>query len=650
MSDALNKGRIIMDHSFSDKATQKMIKHAAEKNIETVWDRYAAMQPQCGFGTLGLCCRHCEMGPCRIDPYGDGPKVGVCGADADTIAARHLARMIAAGTAAHSDHGRTVVQTLQLAAEDGDSVYKIKDERKLRAVAEIYGINIKDRDVKEIALDLAKEVKKEFGRQDGMLEIAGTAPKARVELWKKLNIMPRSIDREVVETLHRTTMGVDAEYRHIIKQGLRTALADGWGGSMVATELQDILFGTPNPLKSSANFGVMDKKKVNVIVHGHEPALSDILAEIATSDEMKKKAIAVGAEGVSIAGLCCTANEILMRHGIPIAGSFLQQELAIMTGVADIMIVDVQCVMPGLRTVADCFHTELITTSEKAEISGVRHIEFHEKDAEKTAKEIIEIAINNFSNRNEEDVYLPSEKEPMVAGFTAESVYNFLGGKYRATYRPLNNGIIEGRLRGAAGVIGCSNPNVDYESGHIQMVKELIKNDVLVVVTGCNAISCAKHGLLQPESAFKYAGKGLQEICRAVGIPPVLHMGACIDNSRILRVLSNIVAEGGLGNDISDLPAAGAAPEWMSEKAVAIGFYFVASGVYTMIGKPLPMMGSKKMFNYLTDEIEQETGGKWAFEEDPIEAAHKMIRHIDKKRKLLKLKPMIFEQAFKVMD
>lgn len=639
-----------MDHSYSDKATQKMIKHAAEKNIETVWDRYEAMQPQCGFGTLGLCCRHCTMGPCRIDPYGDGPKVGVCGADADTIAARHLARMIAAGTAAHSDHGRTVVQTLQLAAGDGDTVYKIKDETKLRAVAEIYGINTKDRKVKEIALDLAKEAKKEFGRQDGVLEIAATAPKARIELWKKLNIMPRSIDREVVETLHRTTMGVDAEYRHIIKQGLRTALADGWGGSMVATELQDILFGTPNPLKSSANFGVLDKKKVNVIVHGHEPALSDILAEIATSDEMKKKAIAVGAEGVNVAGLCCTANEILMRHGIPIAGSFLQQELAIMTGVADIMIVDVQCVMPGLRTVANCFHTELVTTSEKAQIPGVRHVEFHEKDAEKTSRKIIEIAIGNFSNRNEEDIYLPSEKEPMVAGFTAESVYNFLGGKYRATYRPLNNGIIEGRLRGAAGVIGCSNPNVDYESGHIQMVKELIKNDVLVVVTGCNAISCAKHGLLQPESAFKYAGKGLQEICRAVGIPPVLHMGACVDNSRILRVLSNIVAEGGLGNDISDLPAAGAAPEWMSEKAVAIGFYFVASGVYTMIGKPLPMMGSKKLFNYLTDEIEAETGGKWAFEEDPIEAAHKMIRHIDKKRKILKLKPMVYEQAFKVMD
>jgi len=636
-----------MDPTYSDKATQEMIKHAADENIRTVWDRFEAMQPQCGFGLLGLCCRHCTMGPCRIDPFGDGPQTGVCGADADTIAARHISRMIAGGAAAHSDHGRGVVHTLELAAGDTSSVYTIKDEKKLKAVAEIYGIRTADREAVDIAAELVEKAKMEFGRQDGCLILASTAPEARKKIWQELDIMPRSIDREVVETLHRTTMGVDAEYRHIIRQGLRTSLADGWGGSMLATELQDILFGIPNPLKSTANFGVLNERKVNILVHGHEPTLSDIIAEIALSDEMKEKAVKAGADGLNIAGICCTANEILMRHGIPIAGSFLQQELAIMTGVADMMIVDVQCVMPGLRAVADCFHTELVSTSAKAMLPGVRHVEFHEDKAEQTAREIIELAIANYGNRKKEAVCLPTAKEPLIAGFTAESVYNFLGGTYRSTYRPLNNAIIEGRLRGAAGVIGCSNPNVDYESGHIQMVRELIKNDVLVVVTGCNAISCAKHGLLQPESAFKYAGKGLQEICRAVGIPPVLHMGSCVDNSRILRVLSNIVAEGGLGNDISDLPAAGAAPEWMSEKAVAIGFYFVASGVYTMIGKPLPMMGSRKLFEYLTEGIEKETGGKWAFEEDPVEAAHKMIRHIDKKRKLLKLKPLVYEQAFK---
>jgi len=419
---------------------------------------------------------------------------------------------------------------------------------------------------------------------------------------------------------------------------------------MIATELQDILFGLPNPLRSSANLGVIDPDYVNVIVHGHEPTLSDIIAVVSMDKNLMKKAQDKGAKGINVGGICCTANEILMRHGIPIVGSFLQQELAILTGAVEAMIVDVQCLMPSLNRVASCFHTKLITTSPKAKMPDVQHIEFHEDKAADVAAKILEEAIENFPNRKKEKVYIPDETEQLIAGFTTESVFQFLGGTYRSTYRPLNDAVIAGRLRGAAGVIGCSNPNVSYEASHIAMVKELLKNDVIVVTTGCNAISCAKHGLLRPEAAFKFAGKGLQEICRAVGIPPVLHVGACVDNSRILATLTNIVSEGGLGSDISELPVAGAAPEWMSEKAVAIGMYFVASGVYTMIGHPLPMMGSRNLFEYLTDGIEGDVGGKWAFELDPIEAARKMIRHIDKKRKALKLKPMMYEQAFKPVE
>jgi carbon-monoxide dehydrogenase catalytic subunit len=355
----------------------------------------------------------------------------------------------------------------------------------------------------------------------------------------------------------------------------------------------------------------------------------------------------VGAKGINIGGICCTANEILMRHGIPLAGNFLQQELSIFTGAIEMMVVDVQCLMPGLDKAANAFHTKLITTSPKAKIPGVEHVEFHENEAVKIATKILEMAIDNFKNRDQSRVYIPKETEQLVAGFTTESVFQFLGGKYRSSYRPLNDAVIAGRLRGAAGVIGCSNPNVDFEEGHIKMVKELIKNDVLVVTTGCNAVSCAKHGLMRSDAAFKYAGQGLQEICRAVGLPPVLHLGSCVDNSRILLTLRNIVSEGGLGDDISKLPVAGAAPEWMSEKAVSIGFYFVASGVYTMIGHPLPVMGSANLNRYLTDEVEQEVGGKWAWESDPIKAAHKMIEHIDRKRKELKLKPMMYDQALK---
>jgi len=632
----------------ADTASREMMERAAAEKIETIWDRYEAVQPQCKFGKLGVCCRICSMGPCRISlKEGKAPQVGACGADVDTIAARNVVRMIAAGTAAHSDHGRGIVHTLLTVARDPEADYEIKDEDKLRAVADVYGIKIEGRGAKEIALDVAKAAMDEFGRQEGDMKMATTAPQARQKIWKDAGIYPRSIDREIVEVMHRTHMGVDTDYRNIFRHGMRTALADGWGGSMIATELSDVLFSTPRPLRSSANLGVLDTGNVNIIVHGHEPTLSDVLAVMSQDPKLIEKAKERGAEGIGVAGICCTANEILMRHGIPIAGNFLQQELAILTGAVEMMVVDVQCLMPGLREVTSCFHTKLVTTSPKAKMPKVQHIEFREEKARAIATEIIEMAIDNFGHRQQDKVYIPDDSQRLVAGFTTESVFNFLGGKYRSTYRPLNDGVMTGRLRGAAGVIGCSNPNVDYESGHIGMVTELLKNDVLVVTTGCDAIACAKRGLLRPEAAFEYAGKGLQEICRAVGIPPVLHLGSCVDNSRILRVLTNIVDEGGLGEDISDLPVAGAAPEWMSEKAVSIGFYFVASGVYTSIGHPLPMMGSQNAHKYLTEEIEEEVGGKWAFELDPVEAARGMIRHIDKKRRALKLKPMMYEQAYK---
>ncbi len=631
---------------YADKATQVMLKRAEEQQLPTIWDRYDAQQPQCGFGTLGLCCRHCSMGPCRIDPFGEGPKTGVCGATADTIAARHLIRMIAAGGAAHSDHGRDVAHTLLMIGENPDSDYTVKDMKKLRAFAETYGISSEGKDVREFAKEVAEEVLKEFGQQTGFIRMTEKAPPARVKIWKDFGILPRSVDREVVETMHRTNIGVDADYKNLIKQGLRTSLADGWGGSMIGTELEDAIFGTPNPIASEANLGIMKKDHVNLIVHGHEPTLSEIIAVVSQDKDLVEKAKARGAKGIQLGGICCTANEIMMRHGIPVAGSYMQQELAIQTGVVDMMVVDVQCIWPGLRETAQCFHTKLVTTSPKAKMPGFEHIEFHEDKAVEIAKGIIEAAIDNFPNRNGSQ-YIPDVKEGVVAGFSTESVFQFLGGTYRSTYRPLNDAIITGRIRGLAGVVGCSNPNVDFEEGHLTVVKELLANDVLVASTGCNSITCAKHGLMQPEAAFKYAGKGLQEVCRAVGLPPVLHMGACLDNSRILRVLTNVVAEGGLGDDISDLPAAGAAPEWMSEKAVTIGFYFIASGVYTVIGKPLPMMGAPKLYKYITDEIEQDVGGKWVFEENHVEAAHKMLRHIDKKRKALKLKPMMYEQPFK---
>jgi len=619
----------------NDKATQKMLDHANQSGLETAWDRFEQQLPQCGFGKLGICCRNCSMGPCRIDPFGDGPQAGVCGATADTIAARNLVRMIAGGAAAHSDHGRDIAHTFKMAVESDSCDYMIKDELKLREVAARYGIKVEGRGTQEIASDLADAVLAEFGKQEGTLvSTAVYPPPARQKVWEEFGVTPRSIDREIVEIMHRTHIGVGSDYKNLIKQGIRCSLSDGWGGSLIATELSDILFGSPWPICFGANLGVIDAKQVNIIVHGHEPTLSDIIVAVSQEPELIKAAEEQGAQGINIAGICCTAIEMLMRHGISVAGNFLQQELAVMTGAVEVMLVDVQCIMPALGSLSGCFHTKLITTSPKCKIAGAEHIEFHEDRATEIAREIIKIAIENFANRKGK-VQIPKVTERGIAGFTTENIFHHLGGRFRASYRPLNDNIINGRVRGAAGVVGCNNPKQVHDYGHVTMIKELIKNDVLVVTTGCSAIAAGKAGLMRPEAAAKYCGHGLAEVCETVGIPPVLHVGSCVDNSRILTIASNVVAEGGLGEDISELPVAGAAPEWMSEKAVSIAMYFVASGVYTVIAEPLPVLGSANLTRYLTEEIEQDVGGKWAFERDPVKAARMMIEHIESKRDAL---------------
>ncbi|MCP3926106.1 MAG: anaerobic carbon-monoxide dehydrogenase catalytic subunit [Desulfobacterales bacterium] len=630
-----------------DPATRQMVAHAQKLGIETVFDRAENMK-QCNIGVQGTCCKNCAMGPCRLPLpkngiEGEDERKGICGATANTIAARNFVRMIAGGAAAHSDHGRAVAEVfLSAARKEGD--YQIKDIPKLMATAPHLGVEtqvevdgeMQDRDVYEIALEVGEAALKEWGKDEGELLYLKRAPKPLYDKWTKEGVKPRNIDREIVEIMHRTHMGVDQDYKNLMKQGTRAALADGWGGAMLATDLQDIMFGTPSPLESEANLGVMKEDHVNVIVHGHEPVLSEMIVAASQSPEMIALAQKHGAKGIQLGGICCTANEMLQRHGVPPAGTFLQQELAIITGACDAMVVDVQCVFQSLANVAKCFHTHLITTHPiaKMEQKNVIHIEFDEHHAMEDAKKILTMAIENFKNRGSE-VMIPNYKATQIAGFSVESIQYHLGGTFRGTYYTLNDNIINGRIRGVAGVVGCNNVRSKMNNAHIEVVKELIKNDVLVLTTGCNAIACAMEGLLAPESAAAFCGPGLAEVCETVGIPPVLHMGSCVDNSRILLAATEVVNAGGLGKDICDWPVAGSAPEWMSEKAIAIGQYVVSSGIYTIFGGTLPTSGAPVFHDHLCKDMEKIYGGMWDVEPDPLKHAHKMIAHIDKKRKEL---------------
>lgn len=631
-----------------EPSTQEMIRRAQKMGIETVFDRAVTMKP-CAIGLQGICCKNCAMGPCRLPLPKDGiqgedTRKGLCGATANTICARNFLRMIAAGAAAHSDHGRAVAETFLAAAKKQTNDYKIKDPAKLIQIAPYFGIAttvevdgvVKDRDINEIAVGVAEKALQEWGKPSGTLAYLKRAPQPLQDKWAAEGVLPRNIDREIVECMHRTHMGVDQDYKNLMKQGTRASLADGWGGAMIATDLQDVMFGSPTPLQSEANLGVMKEDHVNIIVHGHEPLLSEMIVAAAQSQEMVEYAKSKGAKGIQLGGICCTANEILQRHGVPPAGTFLQQELAIITGACDAMVVDVQCVFQNLANVAKCFHTKLITTHPiaKMEQDNVVHIEFDEHHAMEDAIRIVKIGIDNFLKRGV-DVMIPRHKSAQIAGFGVESIKYHLGGSFRGDYFTLNDNIINGRIRGIAGVVGCNNARTKHNEEHITLIKELIKNDVIVLTTGCSAIACGIHGLLTPESAAVFCGPGLAEVCETVGIPPVLHLGSCVDNSRILLAATEVVKAGGLGNDICDLPAAGSAPEWMSEKAIAIGQYFVASGVYTVFGYHMPLEGAPVFKDYLYKEMENIYGGKWDCEPDPIKHAHKMIAHIDKKRKEL---------------
>ncbi len=614
-----------------DKAAQEMIVRMADAGQQNAWDRLEAQMPQCGFGKQGVCCRICVMGPCRISKKAS---VGVCGADVDTIVARNLLRMIAAGVSAHSDHGRTVAQVFVATAKGEAPDYEFKDTDKLNKLAEELGVETKGRSVNDIALDVGNIALGEFGKSSGTQLMTLRAPKLRQAIWEKFDITPRAVDREVVESLHRSTMGVDQDYKSLLTHASRVALADGWGGAMLATELQDILFGTPYPGRGEVNMGVLKDDEVNIIVHGHEPILSEMIALASQDDEMLAEAKKVGAKGINVAGTCCTANELLQRHGIPIAGNFLNQELVIATGAIELMAVDVQCIMQGLSEIAKCYHTKLVTTSDKGVIRDVEHVPMDESTALKTAKELVLKAIANYKNRGE--VYIPKQKESAIGGFSFESINYILGGHFRASFRPLNDNIINGRIRGIVGIVGCTNPKMQQDYSHVTLAKELIKRDILVLTTGCATIACGKQGINNPAKSLEMAGPGLREVCETVGIPPVLACGSCVDNTRILVSCSELVREGGLGEDLSELPIAGACLESISEKALAIGQYFVASGALVVFGEgTLPISGSENVSKYLTEEIEKDLGGHWSIESDPVKAAEMIAAHIERKRDAL---------------
>ena len=613
-----------------EAATNRLLETGQKVGADGWQYRVKNQTPHCKFGETGICCRICAMGPCRITPK--APR-GICGCDAHGIVARNYLKFTAGGSATHSDHGREICHTLYCA--DPNGAYKVKDPEKLIRLAKEWGVETEGKDIYDLAHEMAVLGLEEYGKVFGYQRFLKRAPQHTQDIWEKQEIAPRAIDREVSCSLHMTHMGCSSLPEALIRQSLRSGLSDGWGGSMAGTEFSDVLFGTPKPLDTEADLGVMNAENVNIVVHGHDPSLSEMICEYADDPEMIAYAKEMGAKGITISGVCCTSNEVAMRRGIPMAGNFLQQENVVLTGACEAIVVDVQCIFPALGPLSKCFHTKFITTSPIAQMPDAEFIRFSPENAAENAKAIVKMAIENFKNRKPELVHIPTNKQKATVGYSFEAIVKQLDTVANSqvdtfgTTKPLIECITSGVLRGAVAMVGCNNPKVRPDSAHIELMKKLIANDIIIVASGCSAQAAARAGLMD-KRAKDLCGAGLKRVCELADIPPVLHMGSCVDISRMMVLVAELAKDSGL--NISQLPVVGCAPEWMSEKAVSIGNYVVATGLDTFLGVDPYVSGSDKVAELLTSGIRDWVEAAYTVEKDIDKLGDKMIERIEEKR------------------
>ena len=616
-----------------EAATARLLETGAKVGADSWQARVKNQTPHCKFGEEGICCRICTMGPCRITKKS---LIGICGCDVNGIVGRNYLMFTAGGSATHSDHGREICHTLYESAADG--CYKVKDPEKLIRIAKEWDIETEGKDIYDLAHEVAEAGLMEYGKPFGTQRFLKRAPESQQELWEKNELAPRAIDREVSCAMHMSHMGCSSLPEALIKQSIRAGLSDGWGGSMMGTEFSDVLFGTPKPIDTEANLGVMVEENVNIVVHGHDPSLSEMICEYADDPEMIAYAKEMGAKGITISGVCCTSNEVAMRRGIPMAGNFLQQENVVLTGACEAIVVDVQCIFPALGPLSKCFHTKFITTSPIAQMPDSDFIRFDAKTAGEKAKLIVKTAIENFKNRKPELVHIPQLKQKATVGYSVEAIIKVLDGVANSqvdemgTVKPLLQCVTSGVLRGAVAMVGCNNPKVRPDFAHIELMKKLIANDIVIIASGCSAQAAAKAGLMD-KRAKDLCGDGLKRVCELADIPPVLHMGSCVDISRMLILAAELAKCAGV--HISQLPVVGCAPEWMSEKAVSIGNYVIGSGLDTFLGVEPYASGSSEITEILTNGTREWVEAAFTVEKDIEKLGDLMIARIEEKRAAL---------------
>ncbi|MBT9171484.1 MAG: Carbon monoxide dehydrogenase 1 [Actinobacteria bacterium] len=620
----------------SPNTAVKQIKEGLDSShIPTLFDRFEKQLPQCNFGLTGLCCRMCNWGPCKITPTADR---GTCGKDADAVVIGNHLRAMVAGLSAHAIHAHEAIMSV-ISASDGMLNFPLKGAERIYELAERLGILSDGKNLQGLARDAANVMLSDLSNMhsEPMKMLNAFAPTERKKLWKEFDIIPRSVSYEVMESLHMTTLGSCSDWNALAKQELRAALAYCYGTLFTSSFATEMLFGLPAPQECETGYGVLKKYNVNILLHGHSPVMAEKIIEKMDSPEALEMAKMAGAEGIMIAGMCCTGQEMLARHGIPSLANISGQEFAVGTGAFDALVVDMQCVIQGIKTIADCFKTEVITTCNSNRIPGATHIPFDAEDShniDEKALLIIRKAVEAFKKRDRKEINIPEFVNKAIVGWSYESIVSAFGG-IKEIARLLKNG----GIRGIATVVGCTNPKVAYEFNHLTTAERLIKEDILIISTGCAGHAFLNSGICSLDEV-ESVGDALQLICREKAIPPVMISGGCVDNARAIRLFIDIAE--GMGMSIKDMPFMFVSPEPGNEKSFGQSLSFLLHGVSVCTGIPAPVPFTDRENNIIKffsgDEswsIQAMLGARIYTKRDPFEAAETIIEHIGRKRTAL---------------
>lgn len=614
-------------------SVQEMYERLHEDGVSNTFDRFDPQEKiRCNFCTAGVSCQLCTNGPCHISDK-VGAHLGVCGIDPDAMAMRDMLLRNAMGASTYAHHAYEAFRTLKSTVE-GKTPFRITDQQKLMTFAGQCGVNTNGAP-EQVAAWLADflmyELHRGYDEPSKIIEVF--APPPRQKLWRDLAIYPAGTLNEIKDAVASCLTNVDGDFVSMAKKALRLGIATIYGAQLGLEMVQDILFGTPIPHEVDVDLGILDPEYVNIVFNGHEPWVGMATYMAAKNPQVQQRAKDAGAKGLRIIGSIETGQEMLQRLQMDevfrgLTGNWLAIEPALATGAIDVFAMDENCSPPNLKPYEARYGVTLVSVNDLVRIPGVeRNLDYKPPEAANIANKLIDMAIDNFKHRKGKVVpRVPQKVTRAIAGFSTEAVLNALGG----TPDPLLGAIKAGKVKGVVALVNCTTLSTgphDYMT--INLAKELIKKDILIVAGGCGNHGLEVAGLCNLD-AVSMAGPGLQEVCRSLHIPPVLSFGTCTDTGRISMLTTALANH--LGVDSSDLPIAVTAPQYLEQKATIDGMFALAYGLYTHLSPTPPVTGGSELVKLLTRELEGITGGKVGLGDDPVEAAKGIEEHILKKR------------------